>query len=141
MNTSANASSFSNHYFDEQEEDDDEENLYPTSFRSTTVASFLDSRAGKEPAQTTSVSALVDEEEALVSSYREAVQQNFHILTEESSFLDQIEKEVDYDIEIYAENLRMLLEKKLHIFESLHSKLINFQSRLQAEEQYVAQRT
>jgi len=83
-----------------------------------------------------SVYALVDEEEALLDAYSQAVQQNFRLITEESNLLTEIESVVDYDIEEYTERLRVLLEQKLQIFTDLHSRLLIFQNNLRLEEQF-----
>jgi len=72
----------------------------------------------------------------LLGSYSQAVQQNFRLITEESNLLTEIESVVDYDIEVYTEKLRVILEQKLKLFGELHTKLLVFQDHLRLEEQY-----
>mmetsp|Transcript_31595 Transcript_31595/g.50424 ORF Transcript_31595/g.50424 Transcript_31595/m.50424 type:complete len:658 (-) Transcript_31595:3760-5733(-) len=82
------------------------------------------------------VSALVDEEEALLSAHMKAIQKNADLLTEEGVLLSKVQgiDVVDYDIEEYAERLDGILTSKIAMFNNLHGLLKQFRRHLALEE-------
>lgn len=109
----------------------------PSTLPSTSTTPIIYSRASikKESAlPKTSVAALLDEEDALLSAYRDAVQENFRILAEESNILTQLSEQVEYDVFASTEELRILLEHKLMLFGDLHQRLVRFQTNVRNED-------
>ena len=61
------------------------------------------------------ISQLVDEEENLLQLHMDSIQENAQLLTEEGNLLAKVQGEdvVDYDIDVYAERLDRILERKI----------------------------
>ncbi|KAH9252945.1 hypothetical protein BASA81_009101 [Batrachochytrium salamandrivorans] len=107
----------------------------PTTLTSTTPIIYSRASIKKESTlPKTSVAALLDEEDALLSAYRDAVQENFHLLAEESNILTQLSEQVEYDVFASTEELRILLEHKLMLFGDLHQRLVRFQTNVRNED-------
>jgi hypothetical protein len=82
------------------------------------------------------VSELVEEEENLLHSHMESIQENAELLTEEGRLLAKVQGEdvVDYDIDMYAERLDEILSTKIRMYTRLHSNLKKFREHLAKEE-------
>lgn len=86
------------------------------------------------------ISQLVEEEENLLQAHMETIQENAQLLTEEGNLLAKVQGEdvVDYDIDIYAERLDGILERKIKMYTDLQKNLKRFRSHLAEEEELSA---
>jgi kinesin family member 2/24 len=86
------------------------------------------------------ISQLVEEEENLLQSHMECIQVNAELLTEEGNLLAKVHGEdvVDYDIDMYAERLDDILERKISMYTNLQKNLKKFRSHLAEEEELSA---
>jgi kinesin family member 2/24 len=82
------------------------------------------------------ISQLVDEEENLLQLHMDTIQENAQLLTEEGNLLAKVQGEdvVDYDIDVYAERLDNILERKIKMYTELQKNLKTFRSHLAEEE-------
>ena len=82
------------------------------------------------------ISQLVDEEENLLQLHMDSIQENAQLLTEEGNLLAKVQGEdvVDYDIDVYAERLDRILERKIKMYTELQRNLKTFRSHLAEEE-------
>ena len=82
------------------------------------------------------ISQLVDEEENLLQLHMDSIQENAQLLTEEGNLLAKVQGEdvVDYDIDVYAERLDRILERKIKMYTDLQKNLKTFRSHLAEEE-------
>ena len=87
------------------------------------------------------VQSVLEDEEALLNSHMNVIQENAELLTEEGRLLQQIQGDdvVDYDIDAYAARLEQILDRKLLLITKLRQQLASFRGRLQ-EEESVSQR-
>jgi len=87
------------------------------------------------------VQSVLEDEEALLNSHMNVIQENAELLTEEGRLLQQIQGDdvVDYDIDAYAARLEQILDRKLLLITKLRQQLASFRRRLQ-EEESVSQR-
>ena len=71
------------------------------------------------------ISQLVDEEENLLQLHMDSIQENAQLLTEEGNLLAKVQGEdvVDYDIDVYAERLDRILERKIKMYTELQRNL------------------
>ena len=86
------------------------------------------------------ISQLVEEEENLLQAHMESIQENAQLLTEEGNLLAKVQGEdvVDYDIDIYAERLDGILERKIKMYTDLQKNLKRFRNHLAEEEELSA---
>jgi kinesin family member 2/24 len=84
------------------------------------------------------ISELVKEEEDLLEEHMVAVTTSAELLTEEGKLLARVNGEnvVDYDIDVYAQRLDEILEKKIRMYTALQGNLKRFRRHLKAEEEH-----
>lgn len=76
---------------------------------------------------------LFDEEEELLNLHMNIIQENAELLTEEGRLLQQIQGD-DYDIEVYIQQLDIILKRKEELIYNLKDKLKLFRNKLAKEE-------
>ncbi|CAK4714673.1 unnamed protein product [Aphanomyces euteiches] len=82
------------------------------------------------------VQTLYEEQENLLSSHMDAIQENADLLTEEGVLLSEVQGDsvVDYDIDQYASRLDEILAQKEKTIKRLRKQLAQFRQRCVEEE-------
>ena len=81
------------------------------------------------------VKELFEEEEQLLNLHMTTIHENAELLTEEGRLLNSVQGEEDYDIDMYANRLGEILDRKTELIHSLQDRLESFRELLRKEEE------
>jgi hypothetical protein len=83
------------------------------------------------------VQVLFEQEESLLNTHMNNIQENAELLTEEGKMLQLVQGEdaTEEDIENYAQRLAAILDRKTHLIEVLQDKMEAFRANLKKEEE------